>query len=148
MSTEPQIRPQNRTKYGRGLSPFLSPSQCPRRAFVSLLPSSRALLFPSPYSRSYRKTKETSAEERDLGLNGIIFLVEKAWIFSPAWTYNYTLRGSQISSYPFYFQTTCLKCLFTFDILPMEILGKKKINEISTWFTFEHRWKRRIKMPL
>ena len=47
------------------------------RAFVSLLPSSRALLFPSPYSSSYRK------EERDLcgGESCWKMLVPGAWHF-------------------------------------------------------------------
>ena len=45
---------------GRWEGPFLFPSQCPPRAFVSLLPSSRALYFPAPHSPDYRKS------ERDL----------------------------------------------------------------------------------
>ena len=49
------IMPQNCTKHGRGLSPFLIPPQCPPHVFVSLLPSSRALHFPSPHPPANQK---------------------------------------------------------------------------------------------
>lgn len=48
---------------GRGLSPFLFPSHCPPRAFVSILPRLCALTCNlSPFPSQYEKVKEVSAE--------------------------------------------------------------------------------------